>query len=937
MLALLTGVVPGAAPFTQPTGLQPFTQLHRSVAGTLLDAAGEEAAMKRPACIAPDAKVAFIAIENKSSTIMRGWMTTSVLQRAYGQDSSVVLLDQAHGSKERLKIIQEHFAVSGTPTVCVILKWPTLEAISACRHQGALVLLDCIDNPECANRDYLAREEFRRVDALLVQTQAHKRALEGLGMHAGVWPHPHGNFMRWAPSGPRRERIRNVGFVVGDPVHNMPDNKTIQMLANVCCRHGAKLWLVLSEQAAEEGQEPPPLRMIRAGTSGNFGPDPVCAPEPEVEKRCLAAEPLEVPEPPGSEHKFSALLRTLVEQAGLETTPIVDSQKIFYQTKGDDEILPGARDYASVPEAMRIEDIDLGLLWAPTQRMTTDGPFATYNRPPTRLFWWFSHGTPVIGHSMQSYIEVAEHIGYPEKLMRVDSAASLDEALCSVASQDVRGGLQRLSRYGGSLSSPVLSAGTLLQQMCTIATQLDMKLVPAAAAANAAAAAPDENDGPRQLREERKLFVREHTYATSRKERQESNLEMFFPSELNCTSPTQCALDVPLLQGSFGKVAKEMQANITNCWQVMYTVYFDARMLAPVHIPPPVDGSFVNGTNCAFAFVYKGTVLPEPDPKVRQWSYIEVELDDLPWPAAQYRRNSRVPKLLPHLFFPPSVKTTVYIDAENSIEGNLTSIAHHMLGRCNASWSAQAHKNRAIAVMDEFPRIKLINNSAEPERLNEQWRQYKLDPEYRKAAHDGLTVGIDGELLVRQNGDRRSQLLSEAWMRTYLRGADRDQPSFSYALEKAVTGPCRRRVQDHVRAAGSGVHGIPGIDEAAEIREQCGLSCGEGFINLVGHASSTDCQRYRAGKVTRIPSSPPEGEDDEYTRPLWSSRPPTFICKSKGLVEAAQPLLSEHLREARAYNRLRATDAGQIRKYDGPMLHEGNASQRVAESKAPPR
>ena len=30
--------------------------------------------------------------------------------------------------------------------------------------------------------------------------------------------------------------------------------------------------------------------------------------------------------------------------------------------------------------------------------------------------------------------------------------------------QDVRGKLQRLSRYGGSLSSPVLSAGTLLRQ-----------------------------------------------------------------------------------------------------------------------------------------------------------------------------------------------------------------------------------------------------------------------------------------------------------------------------------------------------------------------------------------------------------------------------------------------------------------------------------------
>ena len=174
-----------------------------------------------------------------------------------------------------------------------------------------------------------------------------------------------------------------------------------------------------------------------------------------------------------------------------------------------------------------------------------------------------------------------------------------------------------------------------------------------------------------------------------------------------------------------------------------------------------------------------------------------------------------------------------------------------MLGRCNASWSAQAHKNRAINVMEEFPRIKLLNNSAEPARLNEQLRAYVKDPEYRQAAHERQTVGIDGELLVRQNGDRRSQLLSEAWMRTYLRGADRDQPSFSYALEKAVTGPCRRRVQDHVRAASRGARG-PTIDEAAEIRAQCGLSCGEGFINLVGHASSTDCQRYRAGQALTL-------------------------------------------------------------------------------------
>ena len=38
---------------------------------------------------------------------------------------------------------------------------------------------------------------------------------------------------------------------------------------------------------------------------------------------------------------------------------------------------------------------------------------------------------------------MAEHIGYPKQLMQLDSASSLDEALCAVAGQDVRGGLQR--------------------------------------------------------------------------------------------------------------------------------------------------------------------------------------------------------------------------------------------------------------------------------------------------------------------------------------------------------------------------------------------------------------------------------------------------------------------------------------------------------------
>ena len=85
-------------------------------------------------------------------------------------------------------------------------------------------------------------------------------------------------------------------------------------------------------------------------------------------------------------------------------------------------------------------------------------------------------------------------------------------------------------------------------------------------------------------------------------------------------------------------------------------------------------------------------------------------------------------------------------------------------------------------------------------------------------------------------------------MRAYLRGGDRDQPAFSYAFEKSVMAPCRARVEANAR---KGINGT-----------SCGLSCGEGFVNLLGHHKSADCF------------------DNRPRRPDWSTKPPKWVCES---------------------------------------------------------
>ena len=252
--------------------------------------------------------------------------------------------------------------------------------------------------------------------------------------------------------------------------------------------------------------------------------------------------------------------------------------------------------------------------------------------------------------------------------------------------------------------------------------------------------------------------------------------------------------------------------------------------------------------------------------QVVDWILIEVPRDDLPWPTESYRRNSRVPKLLPHLFFPPTVEATVYIDAENSVIADINVVVQSMLSSCNASFAAQASPSRAVSVMKEFEVIRYSQNAVEPEACEKQERSYRADKAYMATVNEGRAVGINAELLVRRNFHPFTRFLDSSWMRAYLRGGDRDQPAFSYAFEQSVMGACRARFEE-----------VAGADKTGYGRGQCGLACGMGFVNLVGSARSADCL---GTSVKTYCENQPEGYCEVKPRPWWATQPPDWLCNS---------------------------------------------------------
>ena len=335
-----------------------------------------------------------------------------------------------------------------------------------------------------------------------------------------------------------------------------------------------------------------------------------------------------------------------------------------------------------------------------------------------------------------------------------------------------------------------------------------------------------------------------------------------------CHSRPHCDLGSarvePKLSGAFEIAANKSThySKSNGCRVVTYTV----ALLDPEHKRSKASSPPPGSEGCAFAFVHNVSDIHPATSSGTQWMPIVVPTEDLPWPVAAARRNARVPKLLPHLFFPESVEATVFVDADSSlkIKRGIAGIVQNMLTDCGASFAALAHATRFTDVMAEFDDLRSSGTVADPANLDMQEHVYRADEDYMAAVDSGRAVAVDGQLLVRRNANPQSRHLDVAWMRAFVRGADRDLPAFSYALEKSGLAQCRARIGEEGYGKG-----------------RCGLGCGQGAINLVGSPRSADCL---GEGVTEYCTDQPEGTwgrcSKVKARPSWATEPPPWVCNA---------------------------------------------------------
>ncbi len=261
--------------------------------------------------------------------------------------------------------------------------------------------------------------------------------------------------------------------------------------------------------------------------------------------------------------------------------------------------------------------------------------------------------------------------------------------------------------------------------------------------------------------------------------------------------------------GGFDAAAAQSRARTARCELVLYTVALGGG--SKLRQPPLASVP----AGCAVAFVGEGGDADLGDGRLR-WSLVTVR-GPMPW-GDDARRNSRLPKLRPDLFFAASVRYTVYVDVKWKLAGalQLPTVVHLALGRCNASFAAFAHPERHTATLDEFGAVLARGEAAssEPAALRQQHARYAADAAYAAAEAAGRNRLPMAALLVRQHASPFAARLGCAWLREYARGADRDQPALAYALRATLLAPCEA-ARPHGRSGG------------------CGVGCGEGALHLM--------------------------------------------------------------------------------------------------------
>lgn len=261
---------------------------------------------------------------------------------------------------------------------------------------------------------------------------------------------------------------------------------------------------------------------------------------------------------------------------------------------------------------------------------------------------------------------------------------------------------------------------------------------------------------------------------------------------VDCASNSSDAMCGFLAPSGFDVVREKARSASSDCRVVVLTAIFGGADRLRQPLLEPTAGT------CFFAFVDQvsagmvqgsRTINKKKDgdlPTVGAWRLLEVPE---PMPFKDARRNSRVPKMLPHRFF-PSASFCVWVDGKLELQPQPEAIIQSYLVDAGADIGAVRNLRRHT-IDHEYAWIRSML-CPRPERpkppesdllachpVERQMDVYESE----QSAHPGWhleTAVIEGALVLLDLRSAATQCFLCAWFNEYVRFGERDQLSFAY-------------------------------------------------------------------------------------------------------------------------------------------------------------
>jgi UDP-glucuronate 4-epimerase len=260
---------------------------------------------------------------------------------------------------------------------------------------------------------------------------------------------------------------------------------------------------------------------------------------------------------------------------------------------------------------------------------------------------------------------------------------------------------------------------------------------------------------------------------------------LFTWSRPPCAS--ECSRKDSCMHSGLDEVAHSSRQATDGCSIVVYSVHMG---ITPYR-PPPIPRSFINSTteqSRACYLVFSNVELEKSGNNLHWLNIIVGEgLGQSMWWDA--RRISRIFKLAPQSFFSSSVNVAIYQDAKLQLVLSpyvLATFLHDPTGRraflcaVRHPWQDSPYKERdAIAAY----RKKRQTATHTMRLMDYQMQRYK---EFQRSSNVSLVNMIDGALLIHDLKHPCGQFFRCSWAKEYFRNSDRDQLSFTFALDSSA-------------------------------------------------------------------------------------------------------------------------------------------------------